>query len=171
MEGSDTNAILQEKIMQLKWPGPVVISVMLTGCGPAGGTGIDQSTPRPASFAASATVANVHAALIIPGSDALFAAESNSPEGDAQWASLEAAAQKVIEGARHLQDPSRRRDDMEWARVAKALEDSAGKSLAAAAAQDIDTLPLANGDFVAQCEDCHTVYRDAGIGMMNNPDL
>jgi len=116
-------------------------------------------------------VADVHAALIIPGSDALFAAESKMPESDEQWAALKAAAQKVIEGARHLQDPSRRRDDMEWARIAKALEDGAGKSLAAVATQDIDTLPLANGEFVAQCEDCHTVYRDAGIGMMNNPDL
>lgn len=157
--------------MHMSWSGFFVVAVMLAGCGAAGETDISQSAPAASSLPASATVSDVHAMLIIPASDTLFAAESNPPDSAAGWASLEAAALEVIDGARRLQSPSRKRDDTDWVRLANALEDGARKSLAAARAKDMDTLPLANGEFVVQCEDCHTTYRDGGIGMMNSPDL
>lgn len=122
-----------------------------------------------AEAADAANVKDVHDALIRPGSDALFAAEAAPPETDEGWRKLEIAAQQVVDGAARLQTGPRVRDRGDWLRIARAVEENAGKAIVAAKARDPDALLLADGDFLVHCEDCHKTYRDVGGGMMNDP--
>lgn len=145
----------------------------LCACSPkAGATASDPSTLTKATstFSDASTSEEIHSSLLTPGSDTLFAAESEAP-GDAKgWAAVQEAATKVVEGAQLLQIGSRPAGSPEWIRIAKAFEDAARRSGDAVRARNLDALAVADGDFTAQCEDCHNIFRDAGHGMMSSPD-
>ena len=68
-----------------------------------------------------------------------------------------------------LQAGSRPAGRAEWIRISGAVEEAARRSAAAAQARDMEALAAADGDFTAQCEDCHNAFRDAGGGMMQKP--
>jgi hypothetical protein len=140
--------------------------LFVAGCSP-GGKAI--SGEKPAGAADAASVKDIHDRLIRPGSDALFEAEAAPPETDEGWRGLETAAQHVADGAARLQTGKRVRDQGDWLKFAKAVEENAKKSIAAARARDPDALLLADGNFLVHCEDCHNTYRDVGGGMMNDP--
>jgi hypothetical protein len=140
----------------------------LTGCTKAADAPVAPASGAPA-FSDAATSAEIHAALLTPGSDALFAAESEPPKTDEGWIALEAAAGKVVDGARLLQTGARPAGRADWIRIAKAVQDGAQKSAEAAHAGNADALAAADGDFIAHCEDCHNAFRDAGGGMMTRP--
>ena len=123
----------------------------------------------PPTFDDAATSAAIHAALLTPGSDVLYAAESLPPATAEGWASVEAGAEKVVEGARLMERGARPAGRSEWVRIAKAIEDNAQKSAAAARARNAEAVAAADGDFTAQCEDCHNAFRDHGGGMMKKP--
>ncbi len=57
----------------------------------------------------------------------------------------------------------------EWVRIAKAVEDNAQKSGEAARARNAEAMAMADGQFTAQCEDCHNAFRDTDGGMMARP--
>lgn len=116
------------------------------------------------------TSADIHAALLTPGSDALYAVEADAPATDEGWAAAQAAAAKVIEGAALMQTGHRPAGRPDWIRISKAVEDAARRAQDAVRKKDIDALAAADGDFTAQCEDCHNAFRDAeGHGMMSDP--
>ena len=143
--------------LTMRWGAAGLAAVTLSACSPtAGKQPVSSSDP--------------HADLITPGSDALFNAESAPPDSDEGWRDVGAAAQKVAEGARLLQTGAHVRDTGDWLRLAKAVEEGALKSVSAAKTKDPDALLLADGEFLALCEDCHKIYRDAGGGMMASPD-
>jgi hypothetical protein len=121
-------------------------------------------------FADSATSAEIHAALLDPGSDALYTAESEPPATDEGWAAVERAAAKMIQGAALMQTGSRPAGRAEWIRISKLTEDASRKSAAAVRERDVEKLAEADGEFTAQCEDCHNAFRDkAGGGMASEP--
>jgi hypothetical protein len=144
-------------------------AVLLTDCTPRENAA-GREAAKTTDFSDASTSAQIHSALLTPGSDALFAAESNPPTTAEGWAGVEAGAHKVIEGAALLQTGSRPAKRPDWVRIAAEVEKAARKSQDAARARNIDALAAADGDFTAQCEDCHKAFRDAGGGMMSKPD-
>ncbi|MBI1361883.1 MAG: hypothetical protein GC155_16525 [Alphaproteobacteria bacterium] len=151
--------------------GGLLATLSFAACAPKADTAGAATTKAPAAdtFSDASTTAQIHAAWLTPGSDALYAAEASPPTTSEGWASVEAGATKVIDGAALLQTGSRPAGRDDWIRIAKAVEAATKKSLDAARAHDADALALADGDFTAQCEDCHKFFRDAGGGMMANP--
>ena len=62
----------------------------------------------------------------------------------------------------------------EWANVeasaARMAEVAVLREREAAQSKDVDKLAAADGEFTAQCEDCHNAFRDKpGKGMMSEP--
>ena len=121
------------------------------------------------SVRAPLSVGQIHSQMIIPASDALYAAESDAPATDGAWAAIQAAAQKLIDGARLLESAPKAQADPQWLRISKAVEDGGSKSLTAVKAHNVEALQAADGEFTAQCEDCHKFFRDIGGGMMAKP--
>jgi hypothetical protein len=153
----------------------IAAAALLAACTPRASTPAATSSgqaeaPNPYGVSAASTVADVHALLIRPGSDRLYAAESDAPASDDGWKSVEAAAQKLADGADLLAVGPRARDQGDWVRLSKAVADNARKSLAAAQKKDVEALADADGTFTGYCEDCHKTYRDSGKGMMSQPD-
>lgn len=139
-----------------------MVALSASACSPQSG--------EVATAAAGYTVTDVHTKLIDPGSEALFAAEADLPTTEEGWRAVEAAAQKMVDAAGLLQTAPRLKDHSDWLRISKAVEDAARQSALAARSRDSEALQIADGAFLAQCEDCHKIYRDVGGGMMANPD-
>ncbi len=128
-------------------------------------TGVpSSSTPQP-----GLTVKQVHDDFLTPGSDALFAAESDAAANPQLWTAAEAGATRLVSGAEQLQTGSRLKDSGRWLQISQAVAASARKSFDAVKRKDPDALAAADGEFTAQCEDCHNLYRDKGHGMMSDP--
>ncbi|MFT3725710.1 MAG: hypothetical protein QM773_19280 [Hyphomonadaceae bacterium] len=156
-------------------PGIALVVTLLTAaaCAP------DKTPARPSSApptstsatpSAAATSAEIHAAFLNPGSDALYAAEANTPIAAGDWARVEAAAVKMAEGAKRMQGGSQSEGRADWVRISKLVETAALRAREAARTKDADMLAAADGDFTAQCEDCHNAFRDKpGQGMMSDP--
>ncbi|MBI1360941.1 MAG: hypothetical protein GC155_11745 [Alphaproteobacteria bacterium] len=143
------------------------LSLVLAACS-AKAPSTATAPPSP-GYSDASTSADIHAGLLTPGSDTLYAAESEPPATPEAWAKVEAGAEQLIEGAALMQTGSRPEGRAEWIRISKAVEDAARRSASAAHAHDADALAAADGDFTAQCEDCHNAFRDAGGGMMRKP--
>src|SRR5690242_8305173 len=136
----------------------------LVSCGPKADTSASPkfASGRDASgFTDSSTSADIHSGLLNPASDALYAAESDTPTTSDGWAAVQRAAAQMIEGATLMQTGSRPAGRAEWIRISKLVEAAARKSAEAVSAKNIELLAAADGAFTAQCEDCHNTFRDA----------
>ncbi len=160
-------------ILQTRWVPGAVTLMLLVACAPESTTsnvGKEAAASEGATFAKAVTSAEIHEAMLNPGSDSLYAVEADPPATAEGWAAAEAAAAKVIDGAVQLQTSARPTEQPDWIRISKAVEDAARRSAAAVRNKDVEALALANGDFTAQCEDCHNAFRDIdGHGMMSEP--
>ncbi|RYZ10663.1 MAG: hypothetical protein EON61_11460 [Alphaproteobacteria bacterium] len=127
----------------------------------AAGTG-DPRVPTvdPASITDASPVGDVMHAYVIPGSETLFAAETEGAPSDATgWAKLRTAAQDVITGAQLLKASSRSKGpewDADVDTVIKATKVTAG----ALAKNNADDLVFSDGDMMAGCTACHQKFRD-----------
>jgi len=150
-----------------------VALMVLAACAPKSttpNTGKEATASEGATFADAATSAEIHEAMLNPGSDSLYAVEADPPMSAEGWAAAEAAAGKVIDGAVELQAGVPPAGQLDWIRISKAVEDAARRAAVAARNKNVEALALANGDFTAQCEDCHNAFRDIdGGGMMSEP--
>ena len=136
-------------------PLPGLIIGALAGC--AATAAIAQSP----AITASSTTRDVHDAYIIPGSDALFAAEQTPPETDEDWAALAAAAQQVIDGANLLTQGDRPPGSSDWLMHAGAVVDATKVTQSdAIEAQVADEFVFTNGDMMAGCTACHQQFRN-----------
>ncbi|HEV7691184.1 MAG TPA: hypothetical protein VGO52_10190 [Hyphomonadaceae bacterium] len=127
----------------------------------ANGTGDPRiPTVDPATINEKSSVADVMHAYVIPGSETLFAAESeDAPKDDAGWAKLRSAAQDVITGCKFLTDPGRSKG-AGWNKACDTVV--AG---AKATGKDLDTkttenLVFTDGDMMTGCTSCHQNFRD-----------
>ncbi len=149
----------------------VLISLAIAGCAPktapTGGPAAGADLP---GLSAASTSADIHTALLNPASNTLYAAESDPPATAEGWAAVEAAAARIIDGARLMQTGLRSQGRADWVRISRLVEEAATRAAEAGRMQDADMLAAADGDFTAQCEDCHNAFRDAaGGGMMSEP--
>lgn len=117
-------------------------------------------TVDPASITDKSPVGDVMHAFVIPGSETLFAQESDDPPRDeATWARLQKATADIIKGAELLKAPGRSKGagwDKTVDTVIKATKVSQGKL----AKKNADDLVFDDGDMMAGCTACHQQFRD-----------
>jgi hypothetical protein len=127
---------------------------------PASAGAESPAAPAAAGLSDASTTRDVHVALIIPGSNALFAAESAPPADDAAWPALQTAAQQVIDGAELLKTGSRPEGRAEWIAHADAVIAATRVTAEALAAKNADDLVFTNGDMMTGCTACHQQFRN-----------
>lgn len=121
----------------------------------------ETAAPAASGITDSSTTREVHDAYIIPGSNALFAAERTPPETDEDWAALAAAAQQVIDGSNLLMQGNRPPGSSDWLMHAGAVVDATKVTQTdAIEAQVADEFVFTNGDMMAGCTACHQQFRN-----------
>ena len=109
----------------------------------------------------ASTTREVHDAYIIPGSEALFAAETTPPETEEDWAALQAAAEKVIDGANLLMSGNRPPGSSDWLMHAGEVGLKTRATITdAIELREADELVFTNGDMMAACTSCHQQFRN-----------
>lgn len=104
----------------------------------------------------------VHKALIIPGSDILFAAESaDAPTTEEGWKKLQDAAQHVIDGATLMKAGCRPQGRAEWTAAADTVIAATTKTAEALAKKDTSEMVFTDGDMMTGCTACHQQFRQA----------
>lgn len=155
----------------------LLAGVLLAACSPKTETAAAPAAPAAAPVASSAamaataagaglsdasTTAEIHNALIRPGSQALFDAESSPPQDEAGWAKLQAAAQQVIAGANMLKTGSRPQGRAEWPTFADKVIAATKITADALAQKKADELVFTDGDMMEGCTGCHEKFRTGG---------
>jgi len=123
------------------------------------------SAPAPAQQEGTqppSTVKDVMMTMTIPASDAIFAAASEPPQNDEQWAALSTRAAVLAESGRLLMSGTRKKDDTTWMERARALVDQAEAFLKVAGTKKEAALEDAGNEVYATCEACHERYLDPG---------
>lgn len=130
---------------------PAVISTALCATAVAQAPAItDDSTTR-----------DVHEAYIIPGSNALFAAERTAPETDEDWSALASAVQHVTDGANLLMAGNRPPGSSDWLMHAGAVVDAVKVTQSdAIEARMAEEFVFTNGDMMVACTSCHQQFRN-----------
>lgn len=109
----------------------------------------------------ASTTRQIHDALIIPGSNLLFAAESEAPATDDAWAQVQDGAQKVLQGAELLKTGSRPEGRAEWISAAETVIAATRTTAEALAQKNAEDLVFTNGDMMTGCTSCHQKFRAA----------
>jgi len=121
-------------------------------------------TVDPATINDQSPTGDVMHAYVIPGSETLFAAESEDPPtDDAGWAKLRTAAQNVITGAEMLKAPSRAQGRNGWVKAADMVIAATRKTSEALGKNNADELVFTDGDMMTGCTECHQKFRDMQV--------
>lgn len=117
-------------------------------------------TVDPASLNDASPVGDVMHAYIIPGSETLFAAETEGPPTDAAgWTRLQKAAHDVITGAQLLKAPNRSKG-ADWDATVDTVITATKVTAEALSKNNADDLVFSDGDMMAGCTACHQKFRD-----------
>ncbi|HVY88630.1 MAG TPA: hypothetical protein VG942_07165 [Hyphomonadaceae bacterium] len=115
----------------------------------------------PASINDDSSPADIMHACVIPGSEILFAQESSDPPTtDAQWKTLQNAADAVIKGADLLKTSARSEGRQGWIEAANKVAAGAKVSYDKLMQKKADDLVFDDGDMMAGCTSCHQQFRD-----------
>jgi len=120
-------------------------------------------TVDPATINEKSTTGDVMHAYVIPGSETLFAAESEPPTDDAGWAKLQKAAADIIKGAELLKADSRSEGRAGWVKHADTVITATKVTADALAKKNADDLVFQDGDMMAGCTACHQEFRDMKV--------
>jgi hypothetical protein len=120
-------------------------------------------TVDPATITDKSSVADVMHAYVIPGSETLFAAETEAPTNDEGWAKLRSAAQDVITGAEMLKSPERSEGREGWIKAADTVIAATKQTAEALSKNNADDLVFTDGDMMVGCTDCHQKFRDMKV--------
>ncbi|HEX5006908.1 MAG TPA: hypothetical protein VFV70_07325 [Hyphomonadaceae bacterium] len=120
-------------------------------------------TVDPATITDKSSVGDVMHAYVIPGSETLFAAESESPTKPEDWARLRSAAQDVITGAELLKSPERSQGRDGWIKAADTVIAATKQTAEALSKNNADDLVFSDGDMMAGCTECHQKFRDMKV--------
>lgn len=112
-----------------------------------------------------ATVRELHDAMTIPASDAVFNTGREAPRTEQQWAAVRNAAIQLTESGNLLMIGSRVKDTGAWMKLSRDLVDAGEVALRAAEAKNMDALSDAGDRILLVCETCHKTYRDKGRRM------
>lgn len=118
-------------------------------------------TVDPATINDTSTTAAVMHAFVIPGSETLFAAESDDPPADeAGWLKLQKAAADVIHGTELLKADSRAGGRAGWIKDADTVIAATRVTAEALAKKTTEDLVFTDGDMMTGCTACHQNFRD-----------
>ncbi len=120
-------------------------------------------TVDPAPIDEKSSIADVMHAYVIPGSETLFAAESETPTKPEDWARLRSAAQDVITGTELLKSPERAQGRDGWIKAADTVIAATKQTSKALAENNAEDLVFTNGDMMAGCTECHQKFRDMKV--------
>jgi len=109
-------------------------------------------------FKAIGSVMELMRAFTIPSSDAIFKAQSETPQDDAGWRTLQTHALILAESGNLLMIGERARDSGTWRKDARALIDASVSAVNAARARNIEQLGQAADAIYNACEGCHKDY-------------
>jgi hypothetical protein len=107
------------------------------------------------------TVKDVMTTMTIPASDMVFAAASDPPDDETEWAALEKSARTLADSGRLLMTPGLARDTGMWMDRAGALVKEAEAVQRLATGRNRDALEAAGDRVYATCETCHEHYLSA----------
>lgn len=117
-------------------------------------------TVDPASINDASPVGDVMHAFVIPGSETLFAAETEgAPADEAGWTRLQKAAQDILTGAELLKAPSRSMGP-DWNATVDTVIAATKITAEALAKKNADDLVFTDGDMMTGCTACHQKFRD-----------
>jgi hypothetical protein len=117
-------------------------------------------TVDPATINDKSSVGDVMHAYVIPGSETLFAQESDDPPKDeAAWARLQKATADIIKGAELLKAPGRSKG-AGWDKTVDAVITATKVSAGKLAKKNADDLVFDDGDMMTGCTACHQQFRD-----------
>ena len=97
-------------------------------------------------------------AVVIPASNAVFAAAKAPPKSSREWAAVESGAAKLVDAGKKLADEAPAAGGANWIRLSKALADAAAVAGKAARAKNVDAVLDAGDALYTTCEDCHRQY-------------
>ena len=118
-------------------------------------------TVDPATITPASSTGEVMHALVIPGSETLFAAETeDAPKDEAGWTRLQKATQDVLTGAELLKGAARSQGRAGWIKSADMVIAATKTSSANLAKKNTEDLVLTDGDMMAGCTECHQKFRD-----------
>lgn len=108
-----------------------------------------------------ATMKELMVDLIFPTSNELFYVSRNEPKTDGDWMRLEMNFLALAESANVLMAPPRARDQGQWMKDGKLLQDVAVKAYRYAKARDYAALTTTelNEEIYEACQACHVNYR------------
>jgi hypothetical protein len=134
-----------------------VILLAVAGCAEKSPT----TTTQPAASASFATTRQLMLALVVPTSNAVFAAAGEPPADEAAWAALEANALVLAESGALLHSGPRAVDRGSWIQFSDALIKAAQSAAHAAHDKNVEALPAASDQVYEVCEGCHKQYLSA----------
>jgi hypothetical protein len=103
-------------------------------------------------------VLGIMKAVVIPASDALFAAGKAPPKSEREWAAVESGASRLIDAGKTLAGEAPAIGTAEWMRLSNAMAEAAVVAGSAAKNRNIDAVLDAGDVLYATCEDCHRLY-------------
>lgn len=113
----------------------------------------------PGGFEPVASTMDLMRAMIVPASDALFAAADTQPRNDEDWAKLRYQALILIESGNLMMMEGRARDKDQWIKDSRKQMDAAQLALKAIAAKDLNKLVGDVGTAIVEsCQSCHEHY-------------
>ena len=96
--------------------------------------------------------------VIIPASDAVFAAGKSAPKTDREWSAVENGATKLVEAGKTLAGEAPANGGPAWTKLAHAMADAAAVAGKAAKEKNVDAVLDAGDVLYTTCEDCHRQY-------------
>ena len=113
----------------------------------------------PPAFQPVASSMDLMHAMIVPASDALFAAGDQEPQTAEDWAKLRNQGLILVETGNLLMMEGRARDKDQWMQDTRKQMDAGQLALQAIAAKDLDKLLGDVGTaIVDSCQNCHLHY-------------
>ena len=109
--------------------------------------------------AESAPVREIHAKVITPASEALYAAETEIPGTDHAWDEIQGIAKELAKAGTTLAAAGTKSGDTAWQKLTVTLREEAENAARAAAKHNHEALVAANAKIVAACDACHRDYR------------
>ena len=135
------------------------LALLLTASCAGGAEKAEDAAASAPGLTDASTTRQVHDALVIPGSNLLFAAESEAPATDEAWAQVQEGARKVLEGAELLKTGSRPEGRADWIAAADAVIAATKTTAEALAQNNAEDLVFTNGDMMTGCTSCHQKFR------------
>lgn len=113
----------------------------------------------PTSFQPVGNMSQLMIDIIYPTSDAIFYVDRDPPKNEHEWALLRGQALMLAESGNLIMMAGRARDQENWIKYSKIMNDLGKTAFKAAQAKDLDGIRALNDPLNDVCVNCHLQYR------------